>query len=49
MEPPQKELPSWVAKRDDKHGEETKDKAFSEAGKCKVLPDFKKYTLIIHT
>ena len=33
MGPPKEDLPSWVAKRDDNQGEETKDKAPSEAGK----------------
>ena len=30
---PKEELPSWAAERDDNHGEETKDKAASNAGK----------------
>ena len=33
MGPPKEELPSWEAKRDDNHREETKDKAASDAGK----------------
>ena len=30
---PKEELPSWAAKRDDNLGEQTKDKAASDAGK----------------
>ena len=33
MGPPKEESPSWVAERDDNHGEDTKDKAASYAGK----------------
>ena len=32
MGPPKKESPFWVAKRDNNHGEKTKDKAISDAG-----------------
>ena len=31
--PPKEELPSWVVKRDDNHGEETKVNVTSKAGK----------------
>ena len=38
MGPFNEELPSWAAKRDDKHEEETKDKAESDAGYYKRAP-----------